>query len=118
MKLVISFAAPLLLGVLFQQFYSFVDTAIVGRYLGAEMLAAVGATGSVNFLVIGLCLGFCSGFAIPIAQDFGAKNEKSLRHHVWHAIVLSAVFSVLFAILSTVLCKPMLRLMNTPEEIL
>lgn len=118
MRLVISFAAPLLLGVLFQQFYSFVDTAIVGRYLGAEMLAAVGATGSVNFLVIGLCLGFCSGFAIPIAQDFGAKNEKSLRHHVWHAIVLSAVFSVLFAILSTVLCKPMLRLMNTPEEIL
>lgn len=118
MKLVVSFAAPLLLGVLFQQFYSFVDTAIVGRYLGAEMLAAVGATGSVNFLVIGLCLGFCSGFAIPIAQDFGAKDEKSLRHHVWHAIVLSAVFSVLFAILSTVLCKPMLRLMNTPEEIL
>ena len=118
MKLVISFAAPLLLGVLFQQFYSFVDTAIVGRYLGAEKLAAVGATGSVNFLVIGLCLGFCSGFAIPIAQDFGAKDEARLRNHVWHAIVLSAVFSVLFAVLAALLCRPMLRLMNTPEEIL
>ena len=118
MKLVISFAAPLLLGVLFQQFYSFVDTAIVGRYLGAEKLAAVGATGSVNFLVIGLCLGFCSGFAIPIAQDFGAKDETCLRHHVWHAVVLSAVFSVLFAVLAALLCRPMLRLMNTPEEIL
>ena len=62
LKLILSFAAPLLFGGLFQQFYSFVDTAIVGRYLGAEKLAAVGATGSVNFLVIGLCLGFCSGF--------------------------------------------------------
>ena len=57
MKLVVSFALPLLFGLLFQQFYSFVDTAVVGRYLGARQLAAVGATGSVNFLVIGLCLG-------------------------------------------------------------
>ena len=79
MKLVISFAAPLLLGVLFQQLYSFVDTAIVGRYLGASRLAAVGATGSVNFLIIGLCLGFCSGFSIPIAQAFGAKNAHEVR---------------------------------------
>ena len=91
MKLVISFAAPLLFGVLFQQFYSFVDTAIVGRYLGADKLAAVGATGSINFLVIGLCLGLCSGFAIPIAQAFGAKDERSVRKNVWHATVLSAV---------------------------
>ena len=74
LKLIVSFALPLLFGVLFQQLYSFVDTAIVGRFLGAERLAAVGATGSVNFLVIGLCLGFCSGFAIPVAQAFGAKD--------------------------------------------
>ena len=93
MKLVLSFAAPLLFGVLFQQFYSFVDTAIVGRYLGAEKLAAVGATGSVNFLVIGLCLGFCSGFAIPIAQAFGAKDEHEVRRCVWHAVTLSAALS-------------------------
>ncbi len=118
MKLVVSFALPLLFGVLFQQFYSFVDTAIVGRYLGATKLAAVGATGSVNFLVIGLCLGLCSGFAIPIAQAFGAKNEGEVRRNVWHAIVLSASLSVVFALVSTLLCKPLLRLMNTPEEIL
>lgn len=118
MKLVIFFAAPLLFGVLFQQLYSFMDTAIVGRYLGAFKLAAVGATGSINFLIIGLCLGFCSGFAIPIAQDFGAKNEPGLRRHVWHAVVLSAVFSVVFGLAATLLCKPLLRLMNTPEEIL
>ena len=118
MKLVISFAAPLLFGVLFQQFYSFVDTAIVGRYLGADKLAAVGATGSVNFLVIGLCLGLCSGFAIPIAQAFGAKDERSVRRNVWHATVLSAVMGVVFGVAATLLCKPLLRLMNTPEEIL
>ena len=118
MKLVVSFALPLLFGVLFQQFYSFVDTAVVGRYLGANKLAAVGATGSVNFLVIGLCLGLCSGFAIPIAQAFGAKDEPAVRRNVWHSIVLSAGTSVLFALLSALLCKPLLRLMNTPEEIL
>ncbi len=118
MKLVVSFALPLLFGVLFQQFYSFVDTAIVGRYLGAEKLAAVGATGSVNFLVIGLCLGLCSGFAIPIAQAFGAKDEGEVRRNVWHAIVLSALLSIVFGAVSTALCRPLLRLMNTPEEIL
>lgn len=118
LKLVLSFAAPLLFGMLFQQFYSFVDTAIVGRYLGAEKLAAVGATGSVNFLVIGLCMGFCSGFAIPIAQSFGAKNEHEVRRSVWHATVLSAGLSLLFGLTATLLCKPLLRLMNTPEEIL
>ena len=118
LKLILSFAAPLLFGVLFQQFYSFVDTAIVGRYLGAEKLAAVGATGSLNFLVIGLCLGFCSGFAIPVAQAFGAKDEHEVRRNVYHAAVLSAVLSVVFGLAATLLCKPLLRLMNTPEEIL
>ncbi len=118
LKLIVSFALPLLFGVLFQQLYSFVDTAIVGRFLGAERLAAVGATGSVNFLVIGLCLGLCSGFSIPIAQAFGAKDEREIRRCVWHAVILSGVLSVVFAVLSTALCRPLLRLMNTPEEIL
>lgn len=118
LKGIVFFALPMLFGVLFQQFYSFVDTAIVGRFLGAERLAAVGATGSVNFLVIGMCLGLCSGFSIPIAQAFGAKNEHKMRSCVWHATVLSGVLSILFAVLSAVFCKPLLRLMNTPGEIL
>ena len=83
LKRIVLFALPMLFGVLFQQFYSFVDTAVVGRYLGAERLAAVGATGSVNFLVIGLCLGLCSGFSIPVAQAFGAKQEGEVRRCVW-----------------------------------
>ena len=118
LKRIVFFALPMLFGVLFQQFYSFVDTAVVGRYLGAERLAAVGATGSVNFLVIGLCLGLCSGFSIPIAQAFGAKDEREMRRCVYHAAVLSGALSLLFAVLSTVFCKPLLRLMNTPEEII
>ena len=118
LKLILSFAAPLMFGVLFQQLYNFADTAIVGRYLGAEKLAAVGATGSVNFLVIGMCLGFCSGFSIPVAQAFGAKNEHEVRRNVWHAAVLSATLSLLFGLAATLLCRPLLRLMNTPEEIL
>ena len=118
LKLIVSFALPMLFGVLFQQLYSFVDTAIVGRFLGAERLAAVGATGSVNFLVIGLCLGLCSGFSIPVAQAFGAKDEPEVRCCVWHAVVLSGVLSIVLAVLSVLLCKPLLRLMNTPEEIL
>ena len=118
LKRIVFFALPMLFGVLFQQLYSFVDTAVVGRFLGAERLAAVGATGSVNFLVIGLCLGLCSGFSIPIAQAFGAKDEHEMRRCVWHAVVLSGVMSILFAVLSTLFCKPLLQLMNTPEEII
>ena len=118
MKLVLGFAAPLLFGVLFQQFYSFLDTAIVGQFLGADKLAAVGATGSINFLVIGLCLGFCSGFGIPIAQAFGANDIPRLHRCVYHAVVLSAAFSALFAVLAVLLCRPMLELMDTPPEVI
>ena len=117
-RLVLGFAAPLMFGVLFQQFYSFVDTAIVGRYLGPDKLAAVGATGSVNFLVIGLCLGFCSGFGIPIAQAFGAHDMRMLHRSVRHAVILSGGFAVLFAVLATAFCRPMLALMNTPPEVI
>ena len=118
MGLLLSFAMPLLFGMLFQQLYSFVDTAIVGRYLGAAKLAAVGATNSVNFLVNGLCIGFCSGFSIPIAQAFGAKDGQALRQSVSHAIYLSAGLSLLMAALTAAACPTLLRWMNTPEEIL
>ena len=71
MKLILGFAVPLLMGMLFQQVYGLVDTIIVGRFLGVSALAAVGATGSINFLIIGFCQGICNGFALPIAQRFG-----------------------------------------------
>lgn len=118
MKLVVSFTLPLLFGFLFQQMYSFVDTAIVGRYLGSASLAAVGSTGSVNFLILGFSMGLCSGFAIPIAQAFGAKDETELRRYVANAAYLCAGVSVVMAVVTALLCPMMLRWMNTPEEIL
>lgn len=117
MKLVLGFATPLLFGFVFQQLYNIVDTAIVGRFLGAEALAAVGSTGSINFLILGFCMGICSGFAIPIAQAFGAKEETEMRRYAVHAAYLSAMISVALAVVTGLTCPGMLQLMNTPEEI-
>ena len=76
------FAVPVLFGLLLQQVYSLVDTAIVGHALGVMALGGVGATGSVNFLVIGFCGGLCTGMAIPLAQAFGAGDYRQLRRYV------------------------------------
>lgn len=118
MKLILGFAVPLLFGLLFQQFYSMVDTIIVGHYLGVDALAAVGATGSVNFLIIGFCMGVCNGFAIPIAQEFGAGHESNLHKYVANSVWLSVVFSVVMTIAVVLLCRPILQLMRTPENII
>ena len=117
-KLVISFSLPLLFGFLFQQLYSFVDAAIVGKYLGSSALAAVGSTGSLNFLLLGLCMGTCSGFSIPVAQAFGAKDETELRRCVMHCVYLSAGISILMAILTASSCRWMLTVTNTPSDII
>lgn len=117
-KLIAAFAVPIVLGNLFQQLYTFVDTMIVGHLLGTEALAGVGATGSLDFLIFGLCIGMCSGFAIPIAQRFGAKDEISLRKYAANSIYLSIVISVVMAVITTALCGIILQLMNTPENVL
>ncbi len=118
MKLILSFGIPTLLGNLFQQFYNVVDTAIVGKALGGQALAAVGSTGALNFLVIGFCIGICSGFAIPAAQEFGAGNESELRKYVTNGAFLAAVFGAAITIATVALCRPVLISMNTPEDIL
>ena len=118
MKLILGFAVPLLFGLLFQQFYSMVDTIIVGHYLGVNALASVGATGSVNFLIIGFCMGVCNGFAIPIAQEFGAGNEKNLRKYVTNSVWLAVAFAIVMTITVVLLCRPILRLMRTPDNII
>lgn len=74
MRVILLFTFPLVLGNLFQQFYSLADTIIVGRFCGVSALASVGSTGSVNYLILGFVIGICNGFAIPIAQLFGAKD--------------------------------------------
>lgn len=117
LKLIISFAVPMFLGMLFQQFYSMMDTVIVGKFLGVGPLAGVGSTGSLNFLVIGFCVGVCNGFAIPVAQMFGAKREEELRKYVANSAWLCAIFSVVITLAVVALCRPILQLMNTPEDI-
>lgn len=118
MKLIIQFAVPLLFGYLFQQFYSLVDTVIVGRFLGVNALASVGATGSINFLIIGFCMGVCNGFAIPVAQCFGAKDETSLRKYVANGVWLSGIFAIIMTFIVTILCRDILIWMKTPSDIL
>ena len=118
LRLVLNFAVPLLFGFAFQQLYSFVDTAIVGRTLGSTMLAAVGATGSVNFLILGLCNGLCAGMAIPVAQSFGAKEETELRRHVANAAYVCVVCSLVLGSLTAILCPQIMQLLNTDASII
>lgn len=116
-KQIIGFTVPILLGALFQQFYNVVDTAIVGKILGVEALAAVGATGSIMFLILGFCNGLCAGFAIPVAQRYGAGDEKGLRKAVANCFYLGAILAVIITLITTLLCSTILRLMNTPDNI-
>ncbi len=117
-KLILSFFIPTLFGILFQQCYNMVDTMIVGRYLGVEALAAVGATGSLNFMVVGFCVGVCSGFAIPVAQRFGEKNFVQLRRYVANGAYLSVAFAFVLTIVVGLLCRNILIWMDTPADIL
>lgn len=115
---ILKFFFPLLFGMLFQQFYNLVDTAIVGRFLGPDALAAVGATGSVNFLVIGFCMGVCNGFAIPVAQKFGAKDDKGLRRFVANSVWLAILFAAVMTVTVSLLCRDILMWMDTPTDII
>lgn len=118
MKLILGFTLPMIFGFLFQQFYNMADTIIVGKFLGVNALAAVGATGSVNFCVIGFCMGVCNGFALPVAQRFGAKDEKGLRKFVGNSAILSAIFAVVMTGIVIAFCRQILEIMNTPEDII
>ena len=118
MKLILGFALPLLMGMLFQQVYSLVDTIIVGRFLGVSALAAVGATGSINFLIVGFCQGICNGFALPVAQRFGAKDYNGLRKYVGNSAVLSIIFGGAITLITVIACRPILELMQTPADII
>ncbi len=118
MKLILGFSLPLLCGNLFQQFYTLVDTMIVGRTLGKFALAGVGSTGSLTFLIVGFCMGICGGFAIPIAQRFGAKDYVSLRRYFFNAILLSAVLTLSLTVIVGLSCRRILMVMHTPEDVL
>ena len=116
LKLIFEFMIPVLLGMLLQQVYSLVDTAIVGRTLGVTALGGVGATGSLNFMVIGFCNGLCSGLAIPMAQSFGAGDERQLRRYVTNGAMLAAAMAVVLMTAVLLSCRWILTVMNTTKE--
>lgn len=116
-KGILKFAIPLVMGYILQQMYLVIDAAIVGRTIGVNALAAVGASSSIMFLIMGFCNGSCSGFAIPIAQAFGAKDFTTMRHYVSNALRLSAIIAISLTIITCALCTPILQLVNTPADI-
>ena len=117
-RLLFGFFVPLLFGLLFQQMYNTVDTVVVGRFLGVNALAGVGATGALNFLILGFCTGTCSGFAIPVAQKFGEHDFAGLKRYAVNAIMLSVAFSLVVGALVSCLCRAFLEWMNTPADII
>ena len=117
-KLILLFALPLIVGNVFQQFYSMADTIIVGRTIGVNALASVGCTGSISFFVLGFVMGFTSGLAIITAQRFGAQDEEGIKTSFATSLLLGAAVSVLLTVAAVLLARPFLEILQTPPEII
>lgn len=115
--LIFKFVIPLVLGNLFQQLYNIIDATIVGKTLGINALSAVGASTSVNFLILGFCTGSCVGLAIPIAREFGAKNYSRMRILIANCYYLGLIYACIITFLTSILCDDILNRMKTPDII-
>lgn len=117
-KLILLFTVPLLIGNIFQQFYSIADTFIVGRTIGINALAAVGCTGSIMFLILGFAQGLTAGLSIITAQKFGADDKKAIKESYFTGIVISMIVTIILTVISTIFARTILEVMNTPIEII
>ena len=117
-RLIIQFMIPMFLGNIFQQFYNIVDSIVAGQFIGVDALAAIGSTGSLMFFVTGWLNGLSSGFAIIVAQMFGAKKYDDMRHFVAMSIYLMFGFAAAMTIGFLVFNVPILRLMNSPADLM
>jgi putative MATE family efflux protein len=115
--LIVSFAVPLFIGNLFQQFYGMADALIVGRTIGVNALAAVGCTGSISFLILGFVGGFTQGASIIASQRFGANDTTGVRKSFVVSILLSIGMTVILTAISIISARPLLQLLRTPPEI-
>lgn len=115
--LIARFIIPIIIGNIFQQLYSMVDTIIVGRYVGMKALAAVGATGSITFLILGFTQGLTTGFTVMTAQRFGAKDREGMKKSIGSAAILSVIVTIVMTFISMACMDGLLRLMHTPEDI-
>ena len=111
-RLIIAFAIPLFIGNIFQQEYSMVDTMVVGKGLGVDALAALGATDWLYWMVLGMIQGVTQGFSILMAREFGAKRHEQLRKVTGISVILAAVCAVVFLILSQLAAEPVLELLQ------
>lgn len=118
LRLIFSFALPLMIGNVFQQLYTVVDTMVVGQVLGVNALAALGASDWLNWMMLSIIQGFAQGFSILMAQEFGAGHIKRLRKVVGNAVCLSAVCAAVLLIFGEAIVFPVLRLLQTPNEII
>lgn len=116
-KAIVLFSVPVLIGNMFQQLYSVVDAVIVGRLIGVLPFAGVGATGAMSFLVIGFATGITGGFSVVTAQRAGQKDEERIRSSVAASMCLCLVIGLILTAVSGRTAVPLLRLMNTPEDI-
>ncbi len=116
-KRIVLFALPIMLSSLLQYSYNFVDNIIVGRYVSTAALAAVGNIGSINSFIIGAALGLTSGFTIPVAQKFGAGDYRAMNKYAGNSISLSALIGMALVIIAHIVSNPILRLINTPDDI-
>lgn len=118
LNVIFSFALPLLMGNLFNQLYNVVDTAIVGRALGADALAAVGSTGNINACLFLLLAGLATGVSVIVSQYWGAERYDELRRLLGTFLTLLLAASVVMSLLGVLLAEPMLRLLQVPENLL
>lgn len=118
LRVIVAFTLPLLIGNLFQQLYAFTDAVVVGQLLGVNALAAVGASGSLHFLLIGFTFGAAAGLGIPIARAFGAGDLAAMRRHVAAGVMVSAGIALGITLIGELAARPMLRLLGTPTELL
>lgn len=116
--LILEFSLPLIAGNIFQQFYSMADTLIVGRTIGVNALAAVGCTGSISFLILGFVTGLTAGLSIITAQRFGSGNHDGVRQSFAVSILISAAAALVMTAVALPLTRPLLSLMQTPQEII
>ncbi len=117
-QLLLVFAIPMLIGNVFQQLYNLVDSVIVGKFVGADALAAVGATGSVSFLFFALCNGLGSGGGIITAQQFGAGNKENVKKAITNSAYILVIGSILMGAVAFAISSWVLDIMATPQEIL
>lgn len=117
-RVILVFAVPLLIGNVVQQMYQVADAIVVGRWLGVDALAAVGATGALLFLLLGFAWGMTSGFAIPTAQAFGAQDAAGVRRSVATGTILTGIASIILTIAAPLLAQPLLELLQTPPELM